>query len=79
MSTTASDIRRMALEEAAVEMCGYCSGIDGIAPVPIKTPYGAGYWHMLTYANGANKCQSSPIWEMVEAEKELRQKMRGAK
>jgi hypothetical protein len=68
------DIRRRALEEAAVEMCGYCRGSRGHDPVPVKAQ---GRWqHLFLKGNGANPCASGPLWEMVLREKSKRELMR---
>lgn len=74
---TSSDIRRKALEEAAVEVCGYCRGLSrGSDPLPLKTS--SGYVHMFLHGNGSNPCASEKIWVMVEAEKVKREMLRRA-
>lgn len=63
MSDTPRDIRRRALQEAAVEVCGYCNSGFGHDPNPVKQD---GHWiHLFLIGNGSNPCAAGPIWSMV--------------
>jgi hypothetical protein len=74
MSDTAIDIRRRALEEAAVEVCGYCRGVSGHNPVPVE--FSGAYVHLFTHGNGSNPCASGRIWAMVAEAKRDREMCR---
>jgi len=78
MSTTDLDIRRMTLEEAAIEMCGYCQGCPGHAPCPVQM-YDGTWNHLFTVGNGSNPCQSGPIWTMIQNTKLMREAVRKAR
>lgn len=64
MANTELDIRRHALEEAAVEICGYCQNTEGYQCAQKTSD---GWLHLFRAGNGSNPCASGPIWDMVAA------------
>lgn len=71
---TECDIRRRTLEEAAIEVYGYCRGASGHEGVPVKLH---GRWeHMFLVGNGSNLCAAGSIHEMIVQAKATREEMR---